>query len=519
VKRRLFVLLATFYLLVASREPPWGDAHVVYETTQSLVERFRLDVNLGGPPQFYALRGGKKYGVFPLGNVVAMAPGYLVYRALRALPHPPAVDELLYRLTSHLSPALLGAAACVLLFAMARREGASERAAFWLALLLGTCTILLIYARAPFSEALQTLAFTWVADRCLALDEQLDGRRALGLGAALGLLVNTKLVYGLILPVPAIYFLIRYRRQAARLAACFALAALPFTALLAAALAHNVLKTGALLDSGYRIPEGVFSGDAYAGLWGFFFSTGKSIFLYSPPLLLAPAAWVAYARARRARAVLLGALAGVVILTDAKFRYWHADYCWGPRLLVPLVPTLMLPLAPWIEGALRRGRRAARALGVGALVGAGLWVQLLGGAFYWDHYIRIAIAVKDQTGAPGWYGEDLHHCHFIPQFSPLVGHAWMLRHVAREDTAATIGEDAPWRRVAPGRVNLASEWPGVRLDWWVLDWAPARSARRWMVGTLALLVGLGGWAAAGARRRLRASPTERSPSAGAIGPA
>ena len=33
-----------------------------------------------GPPWFYAHRDGKKYGVFPLGNVIAMVPSYLTYK-------------------------------------------------------------------------------------------------------------------------------------------------------------------------------------------------------------------------------------------------------------------------------------------------------------------------------------------------------------------------------------------------------------------------------------------------------
>src|SRR5687767_3860151 len=49
VKLRLFLLLACVYMAGTSREPPWGDAHVVYETTQQLVDHGRIDVNLGGP--------------------------------------------------------------------------------------------------------------------------------------------------------------------------------------------------------------------------------------------------------------------------------------------------------------------------------------------------------------------------------------------------------------------------------------------------------------------------------------
>ena len=75
-------------MLLTSREPPWADAHVVYDTTAERWSTTRaLDVHLeSGPPWFYAHRDGKKYGVFPLGNVVAMVPSYVAYKLLRQDP-------------------------------------------------------------------------------------------------------------------------------------------------------------------------------------------------------------------------------------------------------------------------------------------------------------------------------------------------------------------------------------------------------------------------------------------------
>jgi hypothetical protein len=532
VKLRLFVLLSALYLLFASREQPWGDARVVYETTQNLVENFRIDVDPHGPVQFYVKRkktddekraelqkrwdkAGKKaqvrpqdvpkadefysFGVFPLGNVVAMAPGYLAYKLFAKFPNAP--NELLFRYTSHLPTSLLVAGACVLFFSLCRRQGASERAAFWLSLALGTTTVLVIYARSPFSEALQTLAFTWVVERAFAVGDKLTKRGAFFLGTACGLLFNTKLVYAISIPVVPIYIILRHRREWRKLLPALAAAAIPMLLLSSLALYHNWYKTRTLFDTGYNIPGGVFSGDAYAALVGFFFSTGKSIFLYSPLLVLGVIAWPHFFRTHRPRALFLLALSAVVVLGNAKFRYWHADYCWGPRLLVPLTPAWVLPAADWIGPALARGRQKLRAIGVGALVGAGLYVQLLGASFYWDHYIRIAIAVKDQTGASGWYGEDLHHCHFIPQFSPLVGHAWLLRHRLLSDD--DILADAPWRRVVAGNVNVANEFGASRIDLWQLDWW--QESRWWCVIILGLMSGAAIWSALSLRKKLRSA--------------
>jgi hypothetical protein len=111
-----------------------------------------------------------------------------------------------------------------------------------------------------------------------------------------------------------------------------------------------------------------------------------------------------------------------------------------------------------------RWRRAATA----GLFALGLTVQLLGASIYWDHYIRLSISVKDQTGASGWFRESLTQDHYIPAFSPLVGQAWLLSHMIRRD--ADLDRDAPWKPILPQTANLAEAWGRLRIDWWALEW-------------------------------------------------
>lgn len=506
---RLFLLLLLGFLLLTSREPPWADAHVVYDTTQSLVERGALDVRLPGPPQFFALRDGRKYGVFPLGNVIAQVPSYLAFRALlplRALPREP-----LYALTSHLSPAALMAAACVLLYKLCRRRGASQRLSLGLALGCGFSTLCLGYARVAYSEALQTAALLLLVERTLEAGDRLGPRVMAGLGLAAGALFSAKLVYALVLPLPAAYLLYEHRRRRTPLAAQAAGAAVALAAFVpffALALWHNHLKTGSLLDTGYRIPGGVFSGDLLPGLYGFTLSTGKSVFLYSPPLCLTLYGLRASLSRFRAETLLLLSIIAAVMLFNAKFRHWHADYCWGPRHLVPVTPLCLLLTLPWLPEALARWPQRRRWLY--ALFGLGFAVQLLGAAFYWDHYIRILIAAKDQTGAPGWFHENLSHGHYIPQFSPLRGHLWLLDHKLRGD--GDLGRDAPWALVAPGRLDLRPQWEALRYDWWALDWLPRGATQRAPLAGAALLLLFGGGALGAAlslRARLRREEAAR----------
>lgn len=466
---RIFVFLFFAFMLLTSREPPWADAHVVYDTTENLVDHGQIDVRLqSGPPWFYAHRDGKKYGVFPLGNVVAMVPSYLTYKALSKISWLP--DRPTYALAAHVAPALMMALACALFFVVARRRGASRGWATGGAMISAFATILFIYARSPYSEALQTLVLMWLVERALAMGEQPTTAGIGWLAVAAGTLVNSKLVNVLFLPLVAWYVIDRaWRRgQLDRIWRALPLALLVFGEFMAVALWHNHLKTGSIWDSGYQIRHGVFSGDLFAGLYGLLLSSGKGVFLYSPPLLLAALGAATAWRRRRAETALILGVTAVSLLFNAKFRHWHADYCWGPRHLAALTPMVMLLAFPWLPEALRRGRARLRRVAVGALVGAGVCVQLLGASLYWDHYIRVLITIKDQTGGSGWFQEHLSHDHYIPAFSPLYGQAWLLSHLIHHDP--DLDRDAPWKSVIPYPMNLDEAWARVRLDWWLLEY-------------------------------------------------
>jgi len=499
---RLFVVLTLAFLVVTSREPPWADAHVTYDTTQSLVDHFTLDVHTeGGPPWFYAHRLGRKYGVFPLGNVVAMAPGYLVYKTVHLLSWVP--DRPLFAFCCHLSPAMMMAGACVLFFVILRRRGARLGWSLALTFTLAFGTQCFIYARSPYSEALQTLALMWLIERTLAQAEAPTAAGMGWLGLAAGLLLNSKLVYALILPPVLIYLFYARRRALGDFLRKTPLALIAFMEAMAVLLLHNQVKTGSYLESGYQYKEGVFSGDLFAALYGFALSTGKGAIYYSPPLVLGLLGIRAALKQRRAESTFLISVISIVVLFNAKFRIWHADYCWGPRYLTVIVPIVLL-----------LARENLRRWALGAALACGIAVQVLGASFYWDHYIRILIAVKDQTGGYGWFTEHLSHGHFIPAFSPIRGHAWMLSHLVRNDPE--LDRDAPWKSVIPQPANLSDAWTRMRLDWWFLDWPDpnaatpskppilpiqkdASPAAGWIA--LALLVDALALSAAGLRRR------------------
>ena len=270
-------------------------------------------------------------------------------------------------------------------------------------------------------------------------------------------------------------------------------------------LAHNYVKTGHPLHTGYQSGQlGLFDGSLLAGLFGLLLSPGKGLLWFSPTLWLSVLGLGLALRTQRSLTWLVLLTAGVVTAISAKYPVWHGGYCFGPRYLVPLIPMLSWLAVPqlveWWQHQRRRLVVAVTLTGSLGLLAAGL-----GSALYWDHYCRVLAAVQKQALQPSW-SED-HHAfgYYVPQFSPLVGHAWLLRHHLRHDP--DLLRDAPWQKLLPARLDLREEWSRVRVDLWALDWfaGPGKQSLPGAAVLAVLLLGIGG-AGWGLRTRRRDQP-------------
>jgi hypothetical protein len=485
VQLALVLTLFGFYSLAASRERPWVDARIMYEVAERMVIDHRIDVRTEWPPMSHKGRLGRVYSIYGLLPSLVSVPGVMIREAV-GKRHPEAAGFAMV-VTCHLASSLLAALTCLVFFRAGRRLGASLAAATVATLVLGGSTMLMVYARVPFSEVLQALCFTGLIAQLVLLVDQPTRRRALALGGWAGALVNTKLIFVLGLAVAGIFLVAVLRRDRKALLRVVGWAALAFAPLLALAAAYNWARWGSPLTTGYEAVQSSATENVLWGLFGFVFSLGKSVFIFSPPLLLAIFAAIAFAR-RRPKAALGAALvSGTMVLAYTRFTFWSGDWSWGPRYLTFLVPSALLPLAPaldeWWAGRWRRWSTAALA----ALATLGLGVQLLGSVFYWDHFIRISGAVKvawlgtpNRSGAallnlggPGICAacfEEMYAYDWLPPFQPVAGHLWLLQHIAAKHTWQQAAQDAPWRRYSKLPVGFANEYARARLDWWGLLW-------------------------------------------------
>jgi hypothetical protein len=485
---RVFGVLLPLYLLCMSREPLWGDAHVMVRQAEALVERHGLEiVGMDRAPQIFFLdRDGKRYGLYPMGNTLALVPGYFLYKHLAEIEGAPRA--LLFPYTAKLASAIAAAAACALFLVLLRREGTGRRPAILLALALGTQTILLVYARVAYSETVQAALFLWIVLLCLRLREAPRVLEALQLGFAAGWLLNVKAVNVFPLAIVALWLLWQLLPRPRRLVAVAAASLATLLPWIALMLWANFVKTGDPFDTGYATAgnvEAIFSGRFYDALVGLILSPGKGLFAFSPILVLGALGMRAYFRARRAHALLVyGVILGVLV-PHLWFHAWYGGLVWGPRYLVPVTPLLLLPAGPWISGALSRGRARLRVAAVVALGAVSLTVQVLGCSFWWGMYQRIVkLSFRGVATEQIAYTSTV----FNPTMTPILGHAWLLKHWIQDDR--DLDRDCPYREMFEGKVPDMDALGGVPLDLWVHEWyelgGRPRRWLRWMAAAFAL---------------------------------
>jgi hypothetical protein len=523
-RQKLGLFLAVFfaYFLSQSRELPWNDGRRIYQVAESIVHRGTVEVAPPGIPH-----NGRFYAVNPFVPSLIHVPGSYIHKKLRTIW--PAHTEPLKALGCHLGPSALGALVCLLFALLCLDLGVSVLATNLAVVALGFCTMIWVYARSPWSEISQAAAFLGFFLWLLRLMRRGTPAAAAWLGLWAGLLINTKVVYVLALPGAALLAGLHVHRTRGprRLAALLPWATLGFLPGLVMTLVYNHVRTGSVFNVGYNVPaslqaSGSFAETPFWGLYGLLLSPGKSLLLYSPPLLAALLA-LAFAVRHRDRQWLWAFLlsAGPVLLINARYLFWSGDWCWGPRYLLFLVPPLLLPAVFALDHLLAIKRRAALT-GAALVCAAGLFVQVLGNAFYWDHFIRISQDARNRwLGSPNRSGaaspdrggacdpcfEDFYPFNWLPSLTPIEGHYWLLRHVPFAHDWRTAEADAPWHRYTTLTLNVAGNYSRARVDWWFLDWRGVRRPAGIIVLS-AMLAGLAGssllWWGGRRRRRQRA---------------
>ena len=428
------------------------------------------------------------YAPHPFFTSAIHVPGAAV-RWLVTKSHPD-LDRLVKPLTSHLGSQVMCALGCLVLFRLLVHLGISLAAASLCTLAFGFGTFLPIYARTAWSEGLQAACFMGFYSALLRVKDNPGRSSGIWFGLWVGLLINSKYVFALVLP-GSVLFLAYYawqRRQWRAFLRAAVWSALPGAFSLAVILWYNWARTGVSTNSGYPTVAGlaqtVFRENLLFGLWSYFFSFGKSIFLYDPPLLLSVLAIPLVIRQARSTLWALVLTAGPIVYLYSKFVYWSGDWCWGPRYILFLVGPMLVPAAFLIDKVVRDRRRIALAACT-AVVVVGVGVQVVGASQYWDAFIRVSKGLQSRwLGNPNRAGaltpdrggicdpcfEDFYPRNYTPAFQPIEAQWWVLKHRALSHPWPVAAADSPLLRYTSLDFPELKKWyDDPPWDWWKLD--------------------------------------------------
>jgi hypothetical protein len=322
-------------------------------------------------------------------SLLATGP-YAVARLVRGLPDHPLdregfpyweADYWVTLGTSGLATALSG----LLLFGLARDLGCGPRRAALVALAYGLATPAYAYATLAYGHQLSALALLASFALLWRTDRPRDRLRVFAAGFLAAAAAVIELSLGPVSAILGTYLVAqvlgRTRRPAALWA--FAAGAAPPTLVL---LGYNQLCFGSPWDMGYfhhatgifaqvhsrANPLGLRAPDWHKALpllWGGY----RGLAFYAPVTLAALPGWIVLARRRQWGMAAVSALVvAAVFLVNLSYPEWTGGWSTGPRLLVPLLPFALLPVA----GLLATGSRVAT-LGVVLLALAGAVVNLL----------------------------------------------------------------------------------------------------------------------------------------------
>jgi hypothetical protein len=340
--RQVLLLCLLVYLFSAKGYIVASDTLFSLGTAQTLIDHGRLDIPYVAD---YTLMShdGKSYSKYGFGLPMYYIPLVAVSEALSRLTHLPPADLAGFLISfANIPFAIL----TLVLFAKLLRLFKVNEVYVWLLpLALGLGTLIWQYSGIDPSEEMQMglllLAIYGVARR--------TPKAIVFGGIGFAWLFLVKLVYVVFFPMLLLYLITRPEpwRHRIRNTALFT-----FPLFLAGCFDAflNRIRFGNPLESGYgsEASRFIFS-QLPLTVPKLLLSLDKGLFIFCPILILGLFGWKRFASRYRPEAILFGSLILVNLFLSAAWWSWMGGWSSGPRLLVPLIPLWLLPVAFWLD--------------------------------------------------------------------------------------------------------------------------------------------------------------------------
>jgi len=445
-----------------------SDELAVYLTAESLVERGEFAISSDLVENGNFARDGKFYNGSGIAQPALSIPLYIAGKLLAmVLDLPEPLKTLSIRGSVSLFNQIVAGLIAVVMFAFSIKLGYSRRVAFFLVVGLLFTTNLFPYLKSYMREP-QILLYLLAAVYFL-YSFKVDGKARLVLyaGALCGLGFLTRISFAICVPILLSYLVVLIVRQrlprgermrnAIRILLLFLV---PVGLSIVINFLYNYVQFGNIFESGYS-GRGGFSTPILVGVYGLLFSSGKSLFLYAPLSILVFVSIKHFVKGHRTELFIFAALFLAHLIFFGKFDAWAGDGSWGPRYLLAILPFFILPLGSLMEKS-TDSRRVAM-----ALASIGLIIQVGGASIFYGNYLRDLgeFPMTKSFDDP----EVFYKSHFIPNYSPVIGHWEMLIRNTRMHLA---GEMPTLDIASPDeRIPLSKESRGgllYTLDFWFM---------------------------------------------------
>jgi 4-amino-4-deoxy-L-arabinose transferase-like glycosyltransferase len=461
------------YLLTTGAYLDNPDGRSMYSVTRGLVLRSSITI-----PETERLdtlfekvgREGAIYSKYGLTQPILQIPLFLVGRWFAPNNERAATETAVSLLQAGITAITLP-----LIWSIAKIFFKSERVALLLALIYGTTTMAWLYATLTYTEPLLTLLMLIICWLLLRAERNPASSLILTFsttGVIAGISILTK--YPAIIYFPALlWYTWKIGRDNHRAWLAFVI---PLLIGVIALASYNLWRYEDIWNTGYHIKELIrFPRPPWYGIYVLFFSLGKSIFIYAPPLAISLYMFPRFLR----QADLFGGFMLILLCSSVVFYAIVSPWCgaWspGPRYHLPVLPLAILPLGV----ILMRWKWLAlwKRLVCISVCAVGLIIQFIAVSIsYNDVLLLLQTITADQYAWGFWF--------FDPDYVPII---WQGRLLISALTRSITGHS-----LFPELSHIASvdhpRAPMDQINSWFAHLSPTTGLGQIILGILLLLL-------------------------------